>query len=121
MTNEEILKVFNEKAYPKTIHIMINECTSDPKNWKDGREYMMDEYEFDPEEFLTLVPDFKVVKTGRDTLDPDGTQIVLYFEANDLYLAVDGCYSSYDSDDYSEETWFIAKREIVEIEKFTEK
>lgn len=118
MTNEEILNVLKEKAYPNTIRVMINESGSNPKEWIEAKEYMMDEYEFDPEEFLTLVPEFEVVKNGRDKLDPDATQIVLYFKSNDLYIVVNGYYSSYESDDYSEESWFMAKKTIVEIETF---
>jgi len=85
MTNEEILNVLKEKTYPNTIRVMIDESGSNPKEWIEAKEFMMDEYEFDPEEFLTLVPEFEVVKNGRDKLDPDGTQIVLYFKSNDLY------------------------------------
>lgn len=121
MTNDEILDLLKRKANPTAISVMLNESGSDVKNWIANKEYMMEEYEFDPEEFLSLLPEFTIEKTGRDRLDPEKTQIVLYFQDNDMHIAVDGYYSSYESDDYCDNSWYIAKREIVQIEKFTKK
>ena len=121
MTNEEILDLLKRKAYPNTIHVMLIESGSNVKNWITNKEHIIKEYEFDPEEFLSLLPEFTIEKTGRDRLDPEKTQIVLYFQDNDLLIAVDGYYSSYESDDYCDNSWYIAKRETVHIEKFTKK
>jgi len=42
----------------------------------------------------------------------------MFLHSNSDYIVVNGYYSSYDSDDYSEESWFMAKKTIVEIETF---
>ena len=104
---------------PKTIHELTNELTGFKLIKKRFEELNIGNEEFGnleiPEKDKILGP-WKEIQI--DSSDPDDYPVVVYFKKHDVYIKIDGYYTSYEGSTFDED-YYEAKPEQKTITVYT--